>query len=55
MVFGAETDERFDWARFEVLPDAETKADCKKGGWKDFDFRNQGRCIKFVVTGKDTR
>ena len=55
MVFGAETDERFDWTRFEVLPDAQTKADCKKGGWKDFDFRNQGRCIKFVVTGKDTR
>ena len=55
MVFGAEGDERFDWTRFEVLPDAQKKADCKKGGWRDFDFRNQGQCIRFVLTGKDKR
>jgi hypothetical protein len=55
MVFGAEADERFDWTRFEVLPDAQTKADCKKGGWREFDFRNQGQCIRFVLTGKDSR
>jgi uncharacterized repeat protein (TIGR01451 family) len=24
------------------------KADCKKGGWKDFDFPDQGTCISFV-------
>lgn len=29
--------------------------DCKKGGWEDFGFRNQGQCIKFVNTGKDSR
>jgi hypothetical protein len=55
LAFGAEGDERFDWTRFDVLPDAQTKADCKKGGWRDFGFKNQGRCIKFVLTGRDTR
>ena len=30
----------------EVPPAAPaTKDDCKKGGWQDFDFRNQGQCI----------
>jgi hypothetical protein len=32
-----------------------TKDDCKKGGWKDFDFKNQGQCVRFVETGKDSR
>ncbi|MBU0767139.1 hypothetical protein KKF55_05185 [Patescibacteria group bacterium] len=31
------------------------KAECKKGGWEDFGFRNQGQCIRFVNTGKDSR
>jgi len=29
-----------------------TKADCKKGGWRNFDspsFKNQGQCVKYVV------
>lgn len=57
MVFGAETDERFDWTRFEVLPrpDAQTKADCKDGGWEAYGFANQGQCVRFVETGKDSR
>jgi hypothetical protein len=25
-----------------------SKADCKKGGYKDFGFKNQGQCIKAV-------
>jgi hypothetical protein len=25
-----------------------SKADCKKGGWRDFGFRNQGQCIRHV-------
>lgn len=35
-----------------------TKADCKKGGWKLLSrpdgsgFKNQGRCIKYVKTGR---
>lgn len=35
--------------------DPTTKDDCKNGGWKDYGFRNQGQCIKFVNTGKDSR
>ena len=55
MVFGAENDERFDWTRFDVLPDAQTKADCKDGGWEAYGFRNQGQCVRFIQTGKDSR
>lgn len=56
MVFGAETDERFDWTRFDVLPnDPQTKEECKNGGWETFGFKNQGLCIQFVNTGKDSR
>lgn len=55
MVFGAEADERFDWTRFDVLPDAQTIEDCKDGGWEIFGFRNQGQCIRFVNTGQDSR
>ena len=55
LAFGAETDERFDWTRFDLIIDPETKADCKDGGWVDYGFRNQGLCIAFVLTGRDTR
>ena len=55
MVFGAETDERFDWTRFEVLSDAQSKEDCKDGGWEQYGFRNQGQCVRFVETGGDSR
>lgn len=55
MVFGAETDERFDWTRFDVIPDVQTKDECKNGGWETYGFSNQGLCIQFVNTGKDSR
>lgn len=55
MVFGAETDERFDWTRFDVLPDASDKADCSDGGWATFGFANQGQCNRFVNGGGDSR
>jgi hypothetical protein len=55
LAFGAEADERFDWTRFDLVLDPETKADCKDGGWADYGFRNQGLCIAFVLTGLDTR
>lgn len=55
LAFGAEGDERFDWERVDVLADAQTKDDCKDGGWEDFGFRNQGQCIRFVNTGQDSR
>ena len=28
---------------------------CKNGGWVQYGFRNQGLCIQFVNTGKDSR
>jgi hypothetical protein len=51
MVFGAESDERFDWTRFDVL----NKESCKNGGWQSLGFRNQGQCVRWVQTGKDSR
>lgn len=32
-----------------------TKADCMKGGWESYGFKNQGQCIRYVETGKDSR
>ncbi|MEX0900352.1 MAG: hypothetical protein WD081_06635 [Gammaproteobacteria bacterium] len=29
--------------------------DCKKGNWEQFGFSNQGRCIQYLNTGKDSR
>ena len=40
---------------FEAQNDPETKDDCKKGGWEQFGFKNQGQCVRFVETGKDSR
>lgn len=39
------------------LPTADpvTKADCMNHGWEDFGFRNQGQCVSFVETSKDSR
>jgi hypothetical protein len=28
-----------------------SKQDCRNGGWRDFDFKNQGQCIRFVKQG----
>jgi len=39
-------------------PEPETpdsKLACMKGGWEDFGFKNQGQCVRFVETGKDSR
>lgn len=39
-----------------IEPNDPTSMDeCKKGGWEDFGFKNQGQCIRFVNTGKDSR
>jgi hypothetical protein len=54
MVFGAERDERFDWTRFYVMT-AVSKEDCRDGGWQAQGFANQGQCIRYVETGKDSR
>lgn len=37
------------------LLNPQTKDDCKRGGYADYGFKNQGQCIKFVNTGKDSR
>jgi len=55
MVFGAEGDERFDWTRFDVLADVQSKDECKDGGYMDFGFSNQGQCIRYINTGQDSR
>lgn len=52
MVFGAEGDERFDWTRFYTVP---TKSSCMDGGWMPQGFRNQGQCVRYYETGKDSR
>jgi subtilisin-like proprotein convertase family protein len=31
-----------------TTPVPTTKEQCKKGGWRDFGYRNQGTCISFV-------
>lgn len=39
----------------DVRCDPVTADDCKDGGWQDYGFDNQGRCIQFVNTGMDSR
>lgn len=33
----------------------ENKDQCKDGGWEAFAFENQGQCVRFIETGKDSR
>lgn len=49
LALGGERDWDFDWTAFAVGPG------CRNGGWKMYGFRNQGQCIRFVNTGKDSR
>ena len=35
--------------------DPTTKQECMNGGWAAYGFKNQGQCIRFVKTGKDSR
>jgi hypothetical protein len=55
LALGGERDWDFNWTSFSVIPDAQSKADCKNNGWSNFGFRNQGLCLQFVNTGKDSR
>ena len=46
----------YDDVSFTLEPhDPANKDECKNGGWEAFGFRNQGQCIRFVNTGKDSR
>ena len=38
-----------------LTADPTEKVDCTEGRWADFGFRNQGQCIRFVETEKDSR
>jgi hypothetical protein len=40
---------------YEPEDNPTSKDQCKKEGWRAFGFRNQGQCIRFVNTGKDSR
>lgn len=44
-----------DSTTYNFEPGPADKNDCKKGGWQDFGFKNQGQCIRFVNTGQDSR
>jgi hypothetical protein len=35
--------------------DPVNKDECKNGGWEIFGFENQGQCVRFIETGKDSR
>ncbi len=37
------------------IPEPLARDDCMGGGWEAAGFRNQGQCIRFVNTGKDSR
>lgn len=43
------------WLDVLRVNDPQTKAECYKDGWKKFGFKNQGMCVSFIETGKDTR
>jgi hypothetical protein len=38
-----------------IAANPRTKEDCKDGGWMRYGFKNQGQCIRFIETGKDSR
>ena len=35
--------------------DPTDRDECKNGGWEASGFKNQGQCVRFVETGKDSR
>lgn len=44
-----------DTITYDFDPAPMVKDDCKKGGWEEYGFKNQGQCIRFVQTGQDSR
>lgn len=53
LALGGERDWDFDWVTFEV-GQPEAKAECRSD-FASYGFRNQGQCIRYVETGKDSR
>ncbi|HYF96900.1 MAG TPA: hypothetical protein VD947_02565 [Patescibacteria group bacterium] len=40
---------------YDFEPEVQRKEDCKNGGYATYGFRNQGLCIQYMNTGKDSR
>lgn len=55
LALGGERDWDFDWTTFYVATSPENRDQCQDGVWEDLGFRNQGQCIRFVETGRDSR
>lgn len=55
LALGGERQWDFDWVSFDVLPDVQTKDECLDGGYEAFGFSNQGQCVRFIESGKDSR
>jgi hypothetical protein len=57
--YGPESiDYTVNWSKFaygNVAASPTSKDNCKNAGWSAFGFRNQGLCIQYVNTGKDSR
>lgn len=41
--------------KYDIVNNPAEKSECKDGGWEDFGFENQGQCVRFVETEKDSR
>ena len=39
----------------ELYAGPQAKEDCKDNGWAQFGFKNQGQCVRYIETGKDSR
>jgi hypothetical protein len=46
--------EACDAGAFELVQGPQTKADCKKAGWEEFGFKNQGQCIASLQKKQST-
>jgi hypothetical protein len=55
LALGGERDWDFDWTLFHVPATAYVRDLCRNGGWRDLGFENQGLCIQWANTGKDSR
>ena len=55
LALGGERDWDFDWTEFDVAADVGDKMECMSGGWEAYGFENQGQCVRFLTSGKDSR
>lgn len=53
-------DSSYDWNEGSLtvsiaLAQPETKQQCKKGGWQDYGFKNQGACVSFLQSNENAK